>query len=106
MALNAHDRKVILESVGMVERVAGAVLQYANYLINLPSPTAGQQSWAQQAANNANGVARQVSPLLFQQVDFAGVVVASDFTAGSDITKAQLQIAVEAAINDHLIVEP
>jgi hypothetical protein len=106
MALNPHDRKVILESSGMLQRVAGAVLKYANYLINLPSPTAGQASWAKQAALNANGVAGQVAPLLFQEANFAGVVVASDFTCGSDITTDQLEDAVEAAINDHFIVEP
>jgi hypothetical protein len=106
MSLNSTDRKVILASPVMLERVAGCVLQYANYLANFPSATPGEQSWADQAVGQADVVARDVAPLLYQDTNIAGVVTGSAFSCGSSITEAQLQAAVETVIQDHFIVEP
>jgi hypothetical protein len=98
MALNFDDRSSVLADQIMQSRIEGKVRNYAVFLANDGGSTAGEQSWARQAALNAGGVARDVANYIFDLPEF--------ISDGSSITDADLKNAVEAAVDAHFVVEP
>ncbi|AMV25433.1 hypothetical protein VT84_13610 [Gemmata sp. SH-PL17] len=94
MALNLNDRIAVIRSTTMQTRCTGAVAKYALYLLG-GSPTTPQLAWAREAIRDPATVGSAVSYHLLDDTNF--------LAGGSDITDAQLQGAVESAINNRFI---
>ncbi len=95
MSLNLIDRITLIESTHMQRRLQGAVAQYALYLLG-GTPTEAQLAWAQSAVRDSANIGRAVGYHVLDDTNF--------LAGGSDITDAQLQGAVEAAVNSRFIV--
>jgi L-lactate utilization protein LutC len=94
MALNLADRLVVIQSPAMQTRVTAAVAKYALYLLG-GSPTVNQLAWAREAIRTPAEAGRQVAFHVLDDTNF--------LAGGSDITDAQLQGAVEAAVNARFV---
>lgn len=99
MALNYADREAIRPLI--VPRCTGIALNYAIYLMNLPSATDAQKAWAAVASTNPDQFGREASYHVTREVNFAGDE--NTEAAGSGISDANLLTAVEAALNTHVI---
>lgn len=95
MALNLADRLAVIQSDTMQARCAAAVAKYALYLLGNQAAAANQLAWAREAIRSPAGTGRQVAFHVLDNPDF--------LAGGSDVTDAQLQGAVEAAINTRFI---
>ncbi|TXH99560.1 MAG: hypothetical protein E6Q76_19625 [Rhizobium sp.] len=120
MALNQHDRIVVMLSPTMQTRCMGVVSNYALYLLGFPTnatthdgnnarvaASAAEKAWAAGALQDLAGVARRVSVYLTNNASFvgsgSGQITGDTWAGGSDITDDALKIAAETAINNHFI---
>lgn len=95
MALNLSDRIAVIYSQTMQQRVEGSVAKYALYLLGNGASTVDQKAWALRAMDSLAAMALRVSVHVLDNPDF--------LAGGSDIADAQLQGAVEAAVNARFI---
>lgn len=101
MALNLHDKLIILRSASMQTRITAVVVNFAVYLVNGGDAGNGVDpvnavTWAKETlAGNADSVAYRVSSYLVPDPNFE--------SGGSGISDANLGGAVETAIKTRFI---
>lgn len=93
------DLASMVNSVAFIDRCAFAVVKYASYILNNNASTIIQLNWAKGAIQNPVGVVNQLRH---------AIAYDSKFTAQNPLsfdttTDADLQIAVEATINNTLL---
>jgi len=94
MALTYADSAALMQNGDFIARVKVACLKYADFILNEATSTPAHNTrlrWAQQTETNPDLVSQQITPPTVMD----GAVQA----AGSAITDANLQSAVETTIN-------
>jgi len=92
--LTYADSAALMVDATFISRIKVACLHFASYILGEDPGTAAHNSrtkWAQQAMQNPDGVASQISP---------GVVMDPNVQSqGATIADADLQTAVETTVN-------
>lgn len=108
MALNQYDRITLISTPLMQQRIQGALIKYALYLLG-GSPTTGQAAWAKGCMDDPAGMARRVGPYLLDVPQFlgsgSGAITGDAWSGGSSISDADLGGAAETVVNARFVVE-